>query len=175
MGRTGADSSATVNKRRLSPPGEPQDSRPLHPGCEVLRYSFRKLQHHVQSLQTEGVRPCAGQPDQIAVQENAAVSRPELAQHGVKTDLGNLRIRVLKLLPQQYSQLPAADKVQLSEDFQDVFLLNGQKHSRHLLPGGASRSDRLGWSGGLPMLLRYGSTSRSLSLSAMQLKIVAMV
>jgi hypothetical protein len=51
---------------------------------------------------------------------------------------------------------------QLAQHLQDVFLLNRHEHLYHL-PGGAL------------MRLSSGSTIRSLSLSAMQLKMVAMV
>ena len=59
-------------------------------------------------------------------------------------------------------ELILPDTVQLAQGVQDVFLLNRQKHCYHL-PGGAL------------MRLSSGSTIRSLSLSAMQLKMVAMV
>ena len=106
-------------------PGKAQQFRAFQPSFKILRFLLRKLQHDVNGLQKEGVRVCSRQPDKFAVKTDIPHPRPELAQHGIHAALGYLQIGTAEFLPCQRIKLPAANTAQLSQDLQDVFLLNG--------------------------------------------------
>lgn len=107
------------------PPGKTQQLRAFHLHGEVLWHPFRKFQHHVDGFQAERYGLRAGQLDHVAVNENIAGSSPKLAQHGVQACVGDLQIGTPEFLSHQHGKLPALNTAQLSQNSQDVFLLNG--------------------------------------------------
>ena len=142
--------------------GEAEQTGTVHLYGEVLGGILTQLQHDVNSLQPEGIGLALCQVDEITVYTEVLQSGPELPQHGLHAGFADVKPRTPEFTLHQGMELLFPDAAQLAKDLQDVFLLNRQKHAYHLPVGALMR-------------LSSGSTIRSLSLSAMQLKMVAIV
>ena len=125
-------------------------------GIKTLRLRRGQLQHHV-----NGFYPlCIELPSGLRNETIRDLQQPahlHLPHAGIGHAHGIIKKRKSKRLLQQCGKLPLLRATELFQDRQQIFLLFRQQHQPRPFPGG-ERSE-----------LRYGSTSRSLSVSVMQL------
>lgn len=125
-------------------------------GMEILWLCRRQLQHHVNGFNPLWNCPFFALTDDVVgnLQQSAHLHLPHT---GIGHAHGIIKKRKSKHLLQQRGKLPLLRAAELFQDRQQIFLLFRQQHQPRPFPGG-ERSE-----------LRYGSTSRSLSVSVMQL------
>ena len=123
---------------------------------KTLRLCRRQLQHHVNGFYLL----CIELPSGLCNETIRDLQQPahlHLPYTGIGHALSVVKRRKGKHLLQQRGKLPLLCAAELFQHRQQIFLLFRQQHQSRPFPGG-ERSE-----------LRYGSTSRSLSVSVMQL------
>ena len=125
-------------------------------GIKTLRLRRGQLQHHVNGFYLLRNCPFSAVTDDVVgnLQQSAHL---HLAYTSAGHTHGIIKKRKSKHLLQQRGKLPLLRAAELFQDRQKILLLFCQQHQSRPFPGG-ERSE-----------LRYGSTSRSLSVSVMQL------
>ena len=126
------------------------------------RNPARQLQHDIDGLQTVRVGLDPVDTHKVALQAQLADTVAKLAQHRVEL-ICRPFLRQQGVRHVELQKLLAFHAAEVSDGVENKFLLFGKRHADRLPSGGKAR------------LLRYGSTMRSLSLSQMALKIVAIV
>ena len=128
-------------------------------GIKTLRLRRGQLQHHVNGFYLLCGRLFPNLCDDIVcdLQQSAHLQLPDT---GIGHAHGIIKKRKSKRLLQQCGKLPLLRAAKFLQDRQKILLLFCQQHQSRPFPGGV-RSE-----------LRYGSTSRSLSVSVMQLYMV---
>ena len=125
-------------------------------GIEILRLRRRQLQHHVNGFYLLCIELPSGLRNET-IRDLQQSAHLHLAYTGTGHTHGIIERRKGKYLLQQSGKLPLLRTAELFQDCQQILLLFCQQHQPRPFPGG-ERSE-----------LRYGSTSRSLSVSVMQL------
>lgn len=125
-------------------------------GKEILRLRRGQLQHHVNGFYPLCIELPSGLRNET-IRDLQQSAHLHLAYTSAGYAHGIIERRKGKRLLQQRDKLPLLRTAELVQHRQQIFLLFCQQHQPRPFPGG-ERSE-----------LRYGSTSRSLSVSVMQL------
>ena len=125
-------------------------------GIKTLRLRRGQLQHHVNGFYPLCIELPSGLCNET-IRDLQQSAHLHLAYTSAGHAHGIIERRKGKDLLQQRGKLPLLRAAEFFQDRQQIFLLFRQQHQPRPFPGG-ERSE-----------LRYGSTSRSLSVSVMQL------